>query len=114
MDATPTAAPWSPPFEAGDPVPWFEAPSPGQPHFHFSTTTGRYVLLGFLPPPGVARDAAFAAFSGVSAGCGLAGTTVAMPRSNRPSRSEPVMIRRCAPQTRMMSWSITSSSGRSG
>lgn len=62
MDATPDAAPWSPPFETGDPVPWFEAPSPGQPHFHFSTMTGRYVLLGFLPPPGPARDAAAAAF----------------------------------------------------
>jgi len=41
-------------------------------------------------------------------------STVAMFRSRRPSRSEPVMIRRCAPQTRIRSWSMTSSSGRSG
>jgi len=57
------AAGWAPPFEAGDPAPWFEAPTPSSPHFHFSTTVGRYVLLGFMPSPGAARDAAFNAFS---------------------------------------------------
>ena len=63
MDANPTATEsWTPPFEPGDPAPWFEASIPNQPHFHFSTTVGRYVLLGFLPPPGAARDAAMAAF----------------------------------------------------
>jgi predicted 2-oxoglutarate/Fe(II)-dependent dioxygenase YbiX/peroxiredoxin len=54
---------WTAPFAPGDPAPWFEAPSPSSAHFHFSTTTGRYVLLAFAPPPGPARDAAFAAFS---------------------------------------------------
>ena len=54
---------WTPPFAPGDPVPWFEAPTASSAHFHFSTTTGRYVLLGFAPPPGPARDAAFEAFS---------------------------------------------------
>jgi predicted 2-oxoglutarate/Fe(II)-dependent dioxygenase YbiX len=57
------AAGWAPPFAAGDPAPWFEAATPSSPHFHFSTTVGRYVLLGFMPPPGAARDAAFKAFS---------------------------------------------------
>jgi len=52
------AAGWRPPFEPGDPAPWFEAPTPSSPHFHFSTTVGRYVLLAFLPPPGPAREAA--------------------------------------------------------
>lgn len=56
-----TAAPLTSPFGVGDPAPWFVAPSPGAPHFHFSTTTGRYILLGFMPPPGPARSAAFAA-----------------------------------------------------
>lgn len=62
MDAQARAAAWTPPFEAGDPAPWFEAPTPANPHFHFSTTVGRYTLLAFLPPPGAARDAALAAF----------------------------------------------------
>jgi len=53
---------WSPPFAPGDPAPWFVAATPGQPNFHFSTTVGRYLLLGFLPSPGPARDAAFQAF----------------------------------------------------
>jgi len=62
MAAGSAAKPWAPPFEAGDPAPWFEAPTPDSAHFHFSTTVGRYVLLGFLPPPGPERDAAMAAF----------------------------------------------------
>jgi predicted 2-oxoglutarate/Fe(II)-dependent dioxygenase YbiX len=60
MDAAP--APWTPRFARGDIAPWFIATTPGQPHFHFSTTVGHYVLLGFLPPPGAVRDAALAAF----------------------------------------------------
>lgn len=52
----------TPPFEAGDPAPWFIAASPNTQHFYFSTAVGRYTLLGFLPPPGAARDAAMAAF----------------------------------------------------
>jgi len=62
MDAAPAAETWSPPFAAGDPAPWFEAATPESAHFHFSTTVGRYVLLGFLPPPGPARDAAVGPF----------------------------------------------------
>ena len=62
MDAPALAAAWMPPFDAGDPAPWFEAPTPNNPHFHFSTTVGRYTLLAFLPPPGAARDAALGAF----------------------------------------------------
>jgi predicted 2-oxoglutarate/Fe(II)-dependent dioxygenase YbiX/peroxiredoxin len=58
-----TADAWAPPFAVGDPVPWFEAASPTSQHYHFSTAVGRYVLLGFLPPPGPARDAAFQAFA---------------------------------------------------
>jgi predicted 2-oxoglutarate/Fe(II)-dependent dioxygenase YbiX/peroxiredoxin len=58
-----TSAAWKAPFEPGDPAPWFSAPSPDNKTFHFSVTTGRYVLLGFLPSPGSARSAAFDAFS---------------------------------------------------
>jgi 2OG-Fe(II) oxygenase superfamily len=61
MDAqTPPA--WTPPFALGDPAPWFDAAAPGKQHFHFSATTGRYILLGFVPAPGATRDAAFNAF----------------------------------------------------
>ena len=62
MDAALTDAAWAPPLEPGDPAPWFEAPTPTNPRFHFSTTVGRYILLGFLPGPGPERDAAFQAF----------------------------------------------------
>ena len=55
------AAGWSPKFLPGEPAPWFVAATPTSPRFHFSTTAGRYVLLGFAPPPGPARDAMFAA-----------------------------------------------------
>jgi hypothetical protein len=41
-------------------------------------------------------------------------STVAMPRSRRPSRSDPVIMLRCEPQTRIKSLSMTSSPGRSG
>jgi len=61
MDA-PTPSPWTPPLEPGDPAPWFVAPSPSNPKFAFSATTGRYILLGFMPPSGPRRDAAFNAF----------------------------------------------------
>ena len=56
-------ATFAPPFAPGDPAPWFAAPAPGSPQFHFSTTVGRYTVLGFLPPPGPARDAALAALT---------------------------------------------------
>ena len=61
MAAQPDTAAWTAPFEAGDPAPWFEAPTPTSPRFYFSTTVGRYTLLAFLPPPGAARNAAMAA-----------------------------------------------------
>jgi predicted 2-oxoglutarate/Fe(II)-dependent dioxygenase YbiX len=61
MDAEHAAAAWSPPFSPGDPAPWFEAATPTNPHFHFSTCVGGYMLLGFLPSPGPARDAALSA-----------------------------------------------------
>ena len=53
---------WSPPLQPGDPAPWFSSPSPENENFYFSATVGRYILMGFLPPLGPARDAAFAAF----------------------------------------------------
>jgi predicted 2-oxoglutarate/Fe(II)-dependent dioxygenase YbiX len=63
MDAA-IATPWTPPFAPGDAAPWFTAPTPTQSQFHFSTTVGRYMLLGFLPPPGQARDVALIALQG--------------------------------------------------
>ncbi len=50
------------PFAPGDLTPWFVAPTPDNPKFNFNTLAGRYVLLGFLPPPGPARDAALQPF----------------------------------------------------
>lgn len=43
---------------AGIPAPLFSAPSPVNPKFAFGSLGGRYILLGFLPPPGPERDAA--------------------------------------------------------
>jgi predicted 2-oxoglutarate/Fe(II)-dependent dioxygenase YbiX len=60
MDASLAAGAWIPPLSRGDPAPWFVAAASGNPNFHFSMTVGRYILLGFLPPPGPARDAALA------------------------------------------------------
>ncbi|MDB5496501.1 MAG: hypothetical protein JWP28_532 [Phenylobacterium sp.] len=65
MDASAAGDPWTPPLAPGDPAPWFCAPAPGKVDFHFSTTVGRYVLLGFLPSPGPAREAALAGLSAV-------------------------------------------------
>jgi predicted 2-oxoglutarate/Fe(II)-dependent dioxygenase YbiX len=61
MDA-PMSPAWTPPFAPGDLAPWFAAASPTSAAYHFSTVVGRYVLLGFLPPLGPARDAALAPF----------------------------------------------------
>jgi predicted 2-oxoglutarate/Fe(II)-dependent dioxygenase YbiX len=61
MNAEASAPAWSPPLGPGDLAPWFEAPTPTNPRFHFSTSVGRYMLLGFLPSPGAARDAALSA-----------------------------------------------------
>jgi predicted 2-oxoglutarate/Fe(II)-dependent dioxygenase YbiX len=59
MDAALPA--FAPPFAPGDAAPWFSAPAPSSANFHFNTTVGRYLILGFLPPPGPSRDAALAA-----------------------------------------------------
>ena len=50
---------WAPRFLAGEAAPWFAAPTPDNKAFHFSTLAGRYILLGFIPPPGPQRQAAF-------------------------------------------------------
>ena len=69
MDAA-VAAAWTPPFAPGRPVALVRgADAARNPHFHFSTTVGRYMLLGFLPPPGPARDAAADAPAGRIAAC---------------------------------------------
>jgi len=60
MDAAP--APRTPRLARGDIAPWFVAATPDKPNFHFSSTVGHYVLLGFMPPPGPVRDAALGAF----------------------------------------------------
>lgn len=52
----------SPNLSIGEFAPAFQAPSPSNPAYNFTTAAGRYVLLGFMPQPGPARDAAFAAF----------------------------------------------------
>ncbi|WP_309606478.1 2OG-Fe(II) oxygenase [Phenylobacterium sp.] len=54
---------WTPPFQLGEPAPWFEAAAPGNAHYHVSTSAGRYVLLAFLPDPGARREAALAALA---------------------------------------------------
>ena len=63
MDARLTPTTWTPPFAPGDPAPWFALPTPATLNFHFSTTVGHYILLGFMPPPGAAREAALTALS---------------------------------------------------
>jgi predicted 2-oxoglutarate/Fe(II)-dependent dioxygenase YbiX/peroxiredoxin len=47
-------------LNAGEPTPWFYAPSPSNPSFNFSSVAGRYVLLGFTPSDESRRNAAFA------------------------------------------------------
>ena len=53
---------WSPKLSIGEFAPAFVAASPSNPVYNFTTAAGRYVLLGFMPEPGPARDAAFNAF----------------------------------------------------
>jgi predicted 2-oxoglutarate/Fe(II)-dependent dioxygenase YbiX len=62
MDPAPSSS-WTPPLAPGDRAPWFSAPTPRDAVFHFSTTVGRYMLLGFLPSPGAAREAALVTVS---------------------------------------------------
>jgi hypothetical protein len=47
----------------GEAAPWFKAPTPSNPEFHFDTTAGRYVLLLFLPVETQARLAALKALA---------------------------------------------------
>ena len=52
------------PFAPGEPAPWFKAPTPSNPEYHFDTAAGRYVLLLFLPTEAAARSAALAQLLG--------------------------------------------------
>jgi predicted 2-oxoglutarate/Fe(II)-dependent dioxygenase YbiX len=61
MDGSGVFAEPLPPLSVGEPAPWFKAAIPGKERFVFDTVAGRWVLLGFLPPPGEARNAAVAA-----------------------------------------------------
>ncbi|RMG38716.1 MAG: 2OG-Fe(II) oxygenase [Planctomycetota bacterium] len=36
------------PLQFGEPAPWFTAPTPSNPTFHFDTAAGRYIVLCFL------------------------------------------------------------------
>jgi predicted 2-oxoglutarate/Fe(II)-dependent dioxygenase YbiX/peroxiredoxin len=45
------------PLSPGEVAPWFKAPTPSNPEFHFDTVAGRYVLLVFLPQEEAARRA---------------------------------------------------------
>jgi predicted 2-oxoglutarate/Fe(II)-dependent dioxygenase YbiX len=47
----------------GEPAPWFKAPTPSNPEYHFDTVAGRYVLLLFLPLGAEARVAALKALA---------------------------------------------------
>jgi predicted 2-oxoglutarate/Fe(II)-dependent dioxygenase YbiX len=49
------------PFSPGEAAPWFKAPTPSNPEYHFDTAAGRYVLLVFLPREAKARLAALKA-----------------------------------------------------
>ncbi|WP_374468991.1 2OG-Fe(II) oxygenase [Phenylobacterium sp.] len=41
----------------GDPAPWFDLPTHGNPNYHFASLGGRWILLAFLPPEGPERTA---------------------------------------------------------
>ena len=45
------------PLSPGESAPWFKAPTPSNPEYHFDTAAGRYVLLVFLPLETQARMA---------------------------------------------------------
>jgi len=51
------------PLNPGDAAPWFKAPTPSNPEFHFDTVAGRYVLLLFLPLETAPRRAALEALA---------------------------------------------------
>jgi len=52
------------PPRPGEPAPWFKAPTPSNPEYHFDTVAGRYALLLFLPLDVEARRAALARLLG--------------------------------------------------
>jgi hypothetical protein len=51
------------PLSPGEAAPWFKAPTPSNPEFHFDTVAGRYVLLLFLPLEEAPRRAALEALA---------------------------------------------------
>jgi predicted 2-oxoglutarate/Fe(II)-dependent dioxygenase YbiX/peroxiredoxin len=51
------------PLTPGEAAPWFKAPTPSNPEYHFDTVAGRYVLLVFLPIADAARGAALKALA---------------------------------------------------
>ncbi|HEV2531687.1 2OG-Fe(II) oxygenase [Phenylobacterium sp.] len=51
------------PLVPGEAAPWFKAPTPSNPEYHFDTVAGRYVLLVFLPIEDEARGAALKALA---------------------------------------------------
>jgi predicted 2-oxoglutarate/Fe(II)-dependent dioxygenase YbiX/peroxiredoxin len=51
------------PLTPGDAAPWFKAPTPSNPEYHFDTVAGRYVLLVFLPLEDGPRGAALKALA---------------------------------------------------
>jgi predicted 2-oxoglutarate/Fe(II)-dependent dioxygenase YbiX/peroxiredoxin len=51
------------PLSIGEPAPWFKAPTPSNPEYHFDTVAGRYVLLLFLPLAAEARVGALKALA---------------------------------------------------
>jgi predicted 2-oxoglutarate/Fe(II)-dependent dioxygenase YbiX len=51
------------PLSPGEPAPWFKAPTPSNPEYHFDTVAGRYVLLAFLPLEAGPRGAALKALA---------------------------------------------------
>ena len=51
------------PLVPGEAAPWFKAPTPSNPEYHFDTVAGRYVLLVFLPVETQARAAALKALA---------------------------------------------------
>jgi predicted 2-oxoglutarate/Fe(II)-dependent dioxygenase YbiX/peroxiredoxin len=54
-----------PALTPGEYAPWFACATPGNPTYNFSTTAGRYVLMGFLPGDPQARAAAMIPFRAI-------------------------------------------------
>jgi predicted 2-oxoglutarate/Fe(II)-dependent dioxygenase YbiX/peroxiredoxin len=46
-------------LQAGEPTPWFYAPSVSNPSFNFSSVAGRYILMAFPPSDPTARERVF-------------------------------------------------------